>query len=82
MCERVRAEYFLLEDVERQLVGFVFHAIDLFDYHELFALDIALRKICLIRKLEEHIKQLGRYEIPVRFHGGVTATIKIWVVRA
>ena len=33
-------------------------------------------------QLEEHIKQLGRYEVPVKFHGGVTATIKVWVVRA
>jgi len=33
-------------------------------------------------ELEEHIKQLGRYEVPVRFFGGVTATVKVWVVRA
>jgi large subunit ribosomal protein L9 len=33
-------------------------------------------------ELEEHIKQLGRYEVPVRFYGGVTATVKVWVVRA
>jgi len=33
-------------------------------------------------ELEEHIKQLGRYEVPVRFHEGVTATVKVWVVRA
>ena len=33
-------------------------------------------------QLDEHIKQLGRYEVPVKFHGGVTATIKVWVVRA
>jgi large subunit ribosomal protein L9 len=31
--------------------------------------------------LEEHIKQLGRYDVPVRFFGGVTATVKVWVVR-
>ena len=30
---------------------------------------------------EEPIKQLGRYEVPVKFHGGVTATVKLWVVR-
>jgi large subunit ribosomal protein L9 len=30
----------------------------------------------------EHIKQLGRYEVPVRFFGGVSATVKVWVVRA
>ena len=31
--------------------------------------------------LDEHIKQLGRYDVPVRFFGGVTATVKVWVVR-
>lgn len=35
------------------------------------------------RKIElaDHIKQLGKYDVPVRFHGGVTATVKVWVVR-
>jgi large subunit ribosomal protein L9 len=33
-------------------------------------------------ELADHIKQLGRYEVPIRFHGGVTATVKVWVVRA
>jgi large subunit ribosomal protein L9 len=33
-------------------------------------------------ELDDHIKQLGRYEVPVRYHGGVTATVKVWVVRA
>lgn len=33
-------------------------------------------------ELEEHLKQLGRYEVPVKFFGGVTATVKVWVVRA
>jgi len=32
--------------------------------------------------LEDHIKQLGRYDVNVRFGAGVTATIKVWVVRA
>lgn len=32
-------------------------------------------------ELEEHIKQLGKYEVPVRVHPEVTATVKIWVVR-
>lgn len=32
--------------------------------------------------LEDHIKQLGKYDIPVRFYAGVTATLKVWVVRA
>ena len=31
---------------------------------------------------EEHIKQLGRYEITVRFMPEVTAMVKVWVVRA
>ena len=33
-------------------------------------------------ELEEHIKQLGKYDVPVRFHAGVTATVRVWVVRA
>jgi large subunit ribosomal protein L9 len=32
-------------------------------------------------ELPEHIKQLGKYDVPVHVHAGVTATIKIWVVR-
>jgi len=33
-------------------------------------------------ELEDHIKQLGRYEVKVRYRGGVHATVKVWVVRA
>lgn len=33
-------------------------------------------------ELEDHIKSLGRYDVPVRFFGGVSATVKVWVVRA
>ena len=33
-------------------------------------------------ELEDHIKQLGNYDVAVRFFGGVTATVKVWVVRA
>ena len=33
-------------------------------------------------ELDEHIKQLGKYDVPVKFFGGVTATVKVWVVRA
>jgi len=33
-------------------------------------------------ELDDHIKQLGNYDVVVRFFGGVTATIKVWVVRA
>jgi len=32
-------------------------------------------------ELDEHIKQLGKYDVPVKFFGGVTATVKVWVVR-
>jgi large subunit ribosomal protein L9 len=32
--------------------------------------------------LEEPIKQLGKYDVTVKYHGGVTATVKVWVVRA
>lgn len=32
-------------------------------------------------ELEEHIKQLGKYDVTIRFHGGVRATVKVWVVR-
>ncbi len=36
------------------------------------------------RRIEvpEHIKQLGSYDVTVRFFGGVSATVKVWVVRA
>lgn len=33
-------------------------------------------------ELEDHIKQLGRYDVVVRIGAGVTATVKVWVVRA
>ena len=39
--------------------------------------DVDKRRI----ELPEHIKQLGRYDVPVRFFGGVTGTVKVWVVR-
>lgn len=32
-------------------------------------------------ELVEHIKQLGKYDVTVRFHAGVTAGIRVWVVR-
>jgi large subunit ribosomal protein L9 len=32
--------------------------------------------------LDDHIKQLGLVDVPVKFFGGVTATVKVWVVRA
>lgn len=33
-------------------------------------------------ELEEHIKQLGNYDVTIRYFGGVTATVKVWVVRS
>lgn len=33
-------------------------------------------------EMEDHIKQLGNYDVAVKFFGGVTATVKVWVVRA
>ncbi len=40
--------------------------------------DVDKRRI----EMEEHIKQLGNYDVTVRYYGGVTATVKVWVVRA
>jgi large subunit ribosomal protein L9 len=36
------------------------------------------------RRIEvpDHIKQLGNYDVTVRYFGGITATVKVWVVRA
>ena len=33
-------------------------------------------------ELDDHIKTLGNYDVVVRYFGGVTATVKVWVVRA
>jgi large subunit ribosomal protein L9 len=33
-------------------------------------------------EMDDHIKQLGSYDVTVRYYGGVSATIKVWVVRA
>ncbi len=32
-------------------------------------------------EMPEHIKQLGRYDVAIKLYGGVTATVKVWVVR-
>ena len=40
--------------------------------------DIDKRRV----EMEEHIKQLGNYDVTVRYYGGVTATVKVWVVRS
>ncbi|MBI3312595.1 MAG: 50S ribosomal protein L9, partial [Candidatus Omnitrophica bacterium] len=33
-------------------------------------------------QLSEPIKALGIYEVPIRLHPEVTATLKVWVVKA
>jgi large subunit ribosomal protein L9 len=32
-------------------------------------------------EMDDHIKQLGRYDVTVKVGAGVTATVKVWVVR-
>lgn len=32
-------------------------------------------------QLEEPIKELGKYEVPVKLHGDVVANAKLWIVR-
>ena len=32
-------------------------------------------------EMPEHVKQLGVYDVAIKFFGGVTATVKVWVVR-
>ncbi len=41
---------------------------------------VAVEKSML--QLDEPIKTLGIYEVPVRLHPSVTATLKVWVVKA
>ena len=33
-------------------------------------------------KLQDHIKALGMYDVPVKLHTDVIATAKVWIVRA
>ena len=40
--------------------------------------DVERRRI----DVPDHIKTLGNYDVAVKFYGGVTATVKVWVVRA
>jgi len=40
--------------------------------------DIERRRI----DVPEHIKQLGSYDVSIKYYGGVSATVKVWVVRA
>jgi large subunit ribosomal protein L9 len=32
-------------------------------------------------EMDDHIKQLGRYDVTIKVGSGVTATVKVWVVR-
>lgn len=40
--------------------------------------DVERRRI----DVPDHIKTLGNYDVTVKYYGGVTATVKVWVVRA
>ena len=40
--------------------------------------DVERRRI----EVPDHIKQLGSYDVAIKYYGGVTATVKVWVVRA
>ena len=33
-------------------------------------------------EMDDHIKQLGRYDVTIKIGSGVTATVKVWVVRS
>jgi large subunit ribosomal protein L9 len=61
---------------EDTLFGSVTNA-DVADALAKIGLAVDKRKI----ELEDHIKQLGKYEVPIRIHPQVSATVKIWVVR-
>ena len=61
---------------EDHLFGSVTNS-DIADAMEKAGKSVDKRKILL----DDHIKALGKYDVPVKFHGGVTATIKVWVVR-
>ena len=61
---------------EDTLFGSVTNA-DIADALARAGLTIDKRKI----ELGDHIKQLGKYDVPIHIHPQVTATVKIWVVR-
>jgi large subunit ribosomal protein L9 len=61
---------------EDHLFGSVTSA-DIADALEKAGKPVDKRKI----ELDDVIKQLGKYDVPIRFHGGVRATVKVWVVR-
>ena len=65
-----------LANEEDHLFGSVTNS-DIADAMEKVGKSVDKRKILL----DDHIKELGKYDVPVKFHGGVTATVKVWVVR-
>lgn len=62
---------------EDHLFGSITNA-DIADALKAAGHDVDKRKI----ELDEHIKALGNYDVAVKFFGGVTANVKVWVVRA
>ena len=61
--------------------GAAFGSISVHDIVEALAQDkLPIEKAMI--KLEEPIKSLGIYEVPIRLHADVTATLKVWVVKA
>jgi len=62
---------------EDTLFGSITNA-DVADALKVAGHDVERRRI----EVPEHIKQLGNYDVVVRYYGGVTATVKVWVVRA
>ena len=61
--------------------GSAFGSISVHDIAQALAQDTLPVDKAMI-KLEEPIKSLGIYEIPIRLHHDVTATLKVWVVKA
>ena len=61
--------------------GAAFGSVSLHDIAEALAQDkLPIEKAMI--KLEEPIKSLGIFEVPIRLHHDVTATLKVWVVKA
>ena len=50
---------------------------NIFEYLEKQSIEIDKRKI----ELEEPIKELGIYQVPIKLHKDVKASIKVWVVK-
>jgi large subunit ribosomal protein L9 len=61
--------------------GAAFGSISVHDLAEALAQDKRPVDRAMI-KLEEPIKSLGIYEVPIRLHADVTAALKVWVVKA